>query len=193
MKSYNMAVSKNENGAYVKQGEVAVFYPELSELGLNIEPSGTDADGFPTYADDRVQYVFDAVLSAVKANARNKLVSGTVQIKDGLKIAETVEELLAAGERSGEALANRREAIKALVTFVPSTGKSAAVQAWVAEQCKNINGVQFQSDARRALLLDLASKFAQSLNADTASKYGRFLTALEEACNASAEIDDLPE
>lgn len=193
MKSFNMEVSKKENGAYVKQGEVAVFYPLLNELGIAIEATGEDKEGFPTYADEKVQYVFDAVLAAVRAKARNCLVSGTATLKDGVTIPDSVEALIASGERSGEALANRRDAIKAFIAFVPSTGKSAAVQAWVAEQCKNVSGIQFQSEARRNLLLSLVDTFVDALNEEQAQKFGRFLSALEEAAKAEAAMDDLPE
>jgi hypothetical protein len=193
MKSFNMEVSKKENGAYVKQGEVAVFYPLLNELGLAVESNGTDADGFPTYADEKVQYVFDAVFAAVKAAARNKLQSGTATLKEGATIASTVEELLATAERSGEALANRRDAIKAFVAFVPTTGKSAAVTAWVADQCKNVSGIQFQSQARKDLLLALVEAFVAALSAEQATKFSRFLTSLGEAASTAADLDDLPE
>lgn len=190
MRSYKMEVSKKENGAYVKQGEVEVFYPTLEEMGIDIPSTGDDEEGFPLYADERVQWVSDAVLAAVRAKARNKLVSGTATLKDGLSIASTVEELIAEAERSGEALANRREAIKALVAFVPAAGKSAAVQAWVAEQCKNLAGIQFQSAARKQLLTDIAEAFASSLTPEQASKFSRFLIALTEAASAVASLDD---
>ena len=208
MRSFKMEVSKKENGAYVKQGEVEVFYPLLSELGIAVEPSGyvvLDKDGkevaamadnalaSPIYADEKVQYVFDAVLAAVKAAARNKLQSGTILLKDGASIATTVEELLATAERSGEALVNRRDAIKAFVAFVPTTGKSAAVAVWVAEQCKNVGGVQFQSQARKDLLLDLIAKFIESINQEQATKFGRFLTSLGEAASTAPDLSDLPE
>ena len=105
MKSYKMEVSKKENGAYVKQGDIVIFYPLLSELGLNVEPTKDDEEGFPIYSDEKVQYVFDAVLAAVKAQARNRLVSGTATLKPGLSIASTVEELIESGGNKGDALA----------------------------------------------------------------------------------------
>ena len=67
MKSYNMEVSKKIDGAYVSQGKVEVSYPLLSELGFAVEPEKFDDDGFPVYKDEKAQYVFDAVLAAVKA------------------------------------------------------------------------------------------------------------------------------
>ena len=47
MQSYKMEVSKKENGAYVRQGEIEVFYPVLSELGLSVEAEQSVEEGFP--------------------------------------------------------------------------------------------------------------------------------------------------
>ena len=44
MKSYQMEVSKKENGAYVAQGKIEVFYPMLDELGLNVQPEKEDEE-----------------------------------------------------------------------------------------------------------------------------------------------------
>ena len=77
MKSYNMEVSKKVDGAYVSQGKVEVSYPLLSELGFAIEPDSFDNDGFPIYKDEKAQYVFDAILAAVKAAARTWSRCGT--------------------------------------------------------------------------------------------------------------------
>ena len=119
MQSYKMEVSKKENGAYVRQGEIEVSYPLLNELGLSVEAEKNDEEGFPIYTDEKVQYVFDAVLAAVKAQARNKLVSGTATLKPGLSIASTVEELLESGGNKGDALAAVREFLAAFKAWLP--------------------------------------------------------------------------
>lgn len=190
MQSYKMKVSKKENGAYVEVGEVEVFYPLLSELGLAVEPSGKDEDGFPTYADEKVQFVFDSILSAVKASARNKLVSGSVELKDGNKIAETVEELLATGERSGAALALRREFFADFKAFLPSLGKSQAYAAGIYDIVSNIKGICNQSAARKALISDIVGQFAGTLDAAKLASYERLLTQIAEQVEAVSELPD---
>ena len=139
MQSYKMEVSKKENGAYVRQGEIEVYYPLLNELGLSVEAEKNDEEGFPIYTDEKVQYVFDAVLAAVKAQARNKLVSGTATLKPGLSIASTVEELLESGGNKGDALAAVREFLAAFKAWLPKTGKSEKVQAAVYELARVLN------------------------------------------------------
>lgn len=182
MQSYKMEVSKKEDGKYQLVGAVDVFYPLLSELGIAVEPGGKDEAGFPTYSDEKVQYVFDAVLAAVKANARNKLVSGTATLKDGNKIAETVEELLATSERNGEALKARREFIIAFRNWLPTIGKSAAVAAGFAEIADKKAGIVYQSEGRKAALTQLLTDFAAALDAEKLSAWQRFIVAIVEEC-----------
>lgn len=190
MKSYIMEVSKKENGQYVKQGEVEIFYPLLNELGLNVEATGFDEDGFPTYADDKVQYVFDAVLAAVKANARNKLVSGTASLKPGLSIATSVEELLESGGNKGDALAAVREFLAAFKAFLPSSGKSEKYQAAIYDMVKNKSAVAVATDDRKQKVAVMLAAFAETLDEAQATRFSRPLLALNEACESGDPLDE---
>ena len=191
MQSYKMEVSKKENGAYVKQGEIEIFYPLLSELGVNVEPIKNDEEGFPIYSDESVQYVFDAVLAAVKAQARNRLVSGTATLKPGLTIASTVEELLESGGNKGDALAAVREFLAAFKAWLPKTGKSEKVQAAVYELARNKASVALQSDDKKQKFSVYLSGFAETLTAEQAARFSRPLLALNEACEAGDALDDM--
>lgn len=205
MRIYQMEVGKKEDGATIKVGEVAVYYPLLSELGLAIDPASYEsfdkegktvvatvetAGAFPVYADEKVQYVFDAVLAAVKASARNKLLKGTVELKPDNKIAETVEELLATAERSGAALAARREFLSDLKAFLPSLGKSQAYTAQLYDIISNVKGICVQSTARKALISDVVGQFAGKLDAEKLGKYERILGQIAEQVEAESELPD---
>ena len=191
MQSYKMEVSKKENGAYVKQGDIEIFYPLLSELGIDIAPTKNDEEGFPIYSDEKVQYVFDAVLAAVKAQARNRLVSGTATLKPGLSIASTVEELLESGGNKGDALAAVREFLAAFKAWLPKTGKSEKVQAAVYELARNKASVALQSDDKKAKFAVYLSGFAETLTAEQVARFSRPLLALNEACEAGDALDDM--
>jgi hypothetical protein len=191
MNKFNMEVSKKENGAYVKVGEVEVFYPTLKDLGIDVDPSKESEEGFPIYADDRHQYVFEGVLAAVKANARNKLVSGTATLKDGLKIAETVEELMASGGNTGEALKVLREMLAGFKAWLPSTGKSAVVQAAVYDLVSNRKTIALQSEDKKEKLRGYLSNFASSLNEEQARAWANNLMKLDDACNTVDALDDM--
>lgn len=191
MKSTILEISKrnNEGEKQTKVGEVTIFYPELSEMGLEVTAKEYDKDGFPVYADERVQYVFDCVFGQVKAQARNKLQSGTAELKDGNKIAETVEELIAAGERGGEALKIRREYLDAFKKFLAGTGKSAAYQAAVYDLVSTPKVISLQTDDRKAKILALITKFATELPAESAGRFAKNLLNVEEACKAVNALD----
>ena len=191
MKSYTMEVSKKENGAYVKQGDVEIFYPLLKELGVSVDPEKFDDEGFPVYSDEKVQYVFDAVLAAVKAQARNRLVSGTATLKPGLTIASTVEELLESGGNKGDALAAVREFLAAFKAFLPSTGKSEKVQAAVYELARNKAAVAIQSDEKKEKFQVYLANFTETLTPEQAARFSRPLLGLEDACQASDALDDM--
>ena len=186
-----MEVSKKENGAYVKQGDIEIFYPLLSELGISVEPTKSDEEGFPIYSDEKVQYVFDAVLAAVKAQARNRLVSGTATLKPGLTIASTVEELLESGGNKGDALAAVREFLAAFKAWLPNTGKSEKVQAAVYELARNKASVALQSDDKKQKFAVYLAGFAETLTAEQVARFSRPLLALNEACEAGDALDDM--
>jgi len=190
MQSYVMKVSKKEDGEYKEVGEVTVFYPLLSEMGIAVEPAGKDEEGFPTYADERVQYVFDAVLAAVKATARNRLQSGTATLKEGNTIAETVEALLATGERSGEALKTRREYFASFKAWLPSLGKAAAFNTAVYDIVSNVKNIQYQTAKRKANILQLITDHAASLSAEDATRFERIIVQIGEACETAEELSD---
>ena len=195
MKSYIMEVStKQEVGGvsqYVKQGEIEVYYPVLSELGLTVEPKEFDKEGFPIYSDERVQYVFDAVLASVKAQARNKLVSKSAALKPGLSIASTVEELLESGGNKGDALAANREFLAAFKAWLPKTGKSEKVQLAVFDLAKNRSGLSLQSDVNKGKFSVYLSDFADTLSTEQAERFTRPLIALNEACTLGDALDDM--
>lgn len=196
MNKFIMEVSKKEvvNGAnqYVKQGEVTIFYPLLSELGLAVEPKELDAEGFPIYADEKVQYAFDAILAAVKAQARNKLVSGTATLKDGQKIAESVDELLeSGGGNKGDALAAVREMLVAFKAWLPSTGKKENVQAAVYDLARNKTGLALQSADKKQKFSGYLADFAATLSPEQSARFQRPLLSLSEACESGDALDDM--
>ena len=192
MKSYSMVVSKKENNAYVKQGEIQVFYPLLSELGFVVEPQKEDEEGFPVYEDAKAQYVFDAVLAAVKASARNKLKPGTAELKDGASIASTLEELLeAGGANRGDALAKVREMLAAFKAWLPSTGKKESVQAAVYDLAANRKGLMLQTADRKTKFLGYITDFAETLTEEQAARFTSPLEALQECCQAIDAADEM--
>jgi hypothetical protein len=191
MKQFNMVVSKKEGGEYKEVGKVVVPMFDLIEFGLEVTESGVAEDGLSTYSDERVQFVYDAVCAATKADARNKLVSGSATLKAGNKIADSVAELIAKAERSGAALAINREFITSFTAYLAQkSAKSAAVQALYAGMVKNRQSIALSTEARRNGLLAQVESYTEQATAEEAEKFANILTAIAEACSGATEVDD---
>jgi hypothetical protein len=196
MNNFKMEVSKKATVAgkpqYVKQGEVTIFYPTLEDMGIKAEVKENDEEGFPVYVDNKMQYAFDAILAAVKAQARNKLVSGTATLKDGQKIAETLDELLESNTANrGDALAAVREMLAAFKAWLATTGKKEAVQAAVYSLAANHTGLSLQSQVNKGKFQTYLTDFTASLNEQQAERFERPLLKLEEAATSGDPLDDM--
>lgn len=205
MKNYTMVVSKKEDGKYKEVGKVEVFFPLLSELGVPIEPEKyevADKDGkmvacsadtpncFPVYADEKVQFLWESAWAAVKAMARNRLESGTANLKDGLKIAETVEELLeAGGGRSGEALAARREFFSSFKTYLGTLGKSAGYVTGMFDIVSNVKNIPYQSPARKAAVKELIAGYVSQATAEAVAKYEKTIQQVLDNADAADPLE----
>lgn len=112
-----MEVSKTVQGANgaantrEKIGEVVLYVPSLKEFGVDIEPVGSEEDGSLKYAANEHNWLYSAVLAATKARARNLLKNGSVELKAGAKLAETLVELVTPSETTNTVLAERRAII----------------------------------------------------------------------------------
>lgn len=214
MKSYNMPVSKKEvltNGekGYVVVGEVQLFYPLLSELGFDINPTSweqevvlkdggrewkpcqeADLNSLPVYEDEKHAYVWSAVWAACKAKARNCLQTGSAVLKEGVSIPDSIEALLATGERSGEALKTRREYFASFKAWLPSLGKAAAFNTAVYDIVSNVKNIQYQTAKRKANILQLITDHAASLAAEDAARFERIIVQIGEACETAEELSD---
>lgn len=199
---YNLTVSKKNDasGKHEAIGTVTIYIPTLAELGFNVEPMPVKVDsegnpanqGLPEYADEKAQYAFDAICAAVKADARNKLIGGSTELREGAKIAETLEELLAVAERDGAAL----KAIRAMLNdfkawLVAHSGKTENVQAAILSLAANRKALALQPADKKSKFEVYVTNFAASLTPEKAIEYSRPLTALVDACQAADALDDM--
>lgn len=198
MNPYTLEVSKKVDGKYQPVGEVTINYPLLSDLGFDVQPKPVELvdgkpvnQGLPQYESDLHQYAFNAIFSAVKADARNKLVSGTANLKDGASIAETVEELIAVAERDGAALKAIRNMLNSFKAWLPSTGKATKTQEAILALATNRKSLALQPAEKKARFLEYIVKFADTLTPEQAQEFGRGLQGLEAACSAVDALDDM--
>lgn len=187
MKEVQVVISKKVDGAYVKQGEIQVTVPTVEDMlsALAAAKVTGDEDGLPVYDSDIANYVQSAVFNYVKMGARNKLVSGTVDLKPGAKIPRNWEELCAEGDRGGNgaALALAREVKEAFAKWTATLGKSAAAQAAMVSLFGNRNALTMQTAENKAKMKAYVEQFGASLSEEDLNKYER---PLENVINAAS-------
>lgn len=196
-----MDVAKKANGKHEKIGDVKIFVPSLEELGLSgaeqtVDKAGEAVfeDGLPVYKDDRHNWVLGTVYAAVKAQARNRLVPGSVDLRDGATIADSVETLIAEGERgagSAAALAVVRELKAKFADFVAGMGKSQAAQAILMSLFGSKVALATQSQVNKTKFAGYLADFAdKGLDTDLLEKGQRYLQSLIDICEREIEAED---
>lgn len=185
-------VSKKENGKFNKIGEQVIYCPTLLDIlpfinsPIKKDEKGTEVyeEGLPVFEDDRANWVQGAILAAVKAQARNKMIPQTAQVKDGLKIAETWEELTAEGVRDGSGLALAREFKAAFADWIAKQGLSEAATSTLVTLVSNKAALQLQAKGTKDKVAARLGAFAESLDAAQLEKFMRPLEAAQAVCEA---------
>lgn len=186
-----MPVSKKDDKTkkYVEVGAVEVTVPVLADLipFMGSKESGEE-EGVPVYEAPEANFIMSAIMAYVKAGARNKLVSGTANVKDGLKIPETWAEFTAEGVRGGgEALAIQREAKAAFAEYIAKSGKSEAVINTLVMLFNNKPALQLQADANKAKVQGFVEAFAESLDEAALERLQRPIDSVLAACAPMAD------
>lgn len=192
MQVYQMEVSKTENKKYVKVGEVAIHYPTMDDIVGFVQTAKVvkaGEDGVPEYDSAEANWVQTAILSYAKANGRNKLVSGSIDLKDGLKIPETWAEFTAETGRSGEALAIMREAKADFAEWIIKQGKSEAVTKVLITLFNNRAALELQTTTNKGKMQAYVEQFAESLSPEKLDRLQKPIENVLEAC--TAEVMDL--
>lgn len=194
MHSQDMVISKRGPDGFEPVGKITIFIPTMEDMGITVETKGEDDEGLPVYADDRVQWTYKALVAAVKAKARNALVSGTAQLKPGQSIADTVEAIIAEGQRGGggEALAAIRELKKAYAAWISSLGLSAKAVAMHIQYFGNREALSLQDNSMKEKVQARVVSFAEQLDADMLQAGKNYLDSVLQACEPDDD-DDLPD
>lgn len=179
---------KNE---YQKVGDIVIPVPSLKAFGIEAKIKEMGEDGLPVYEDENMDWLFGAVVASAKAQARNKLISGTAELKDGQKIAENFAELVAEGERRGnaEALKLAKEVQTSFAAYVQTLGKSAQAVAVLVGLFRNKAALALQNDETKTKFKGYLSSFASSLEDKDLERYTKYLTSVEEAAAPGTPSD----
>ncbi len=194
----SIEVNKKVGGKFEKVGAVDIYVPTLEAAGFTPERQKDDAgndvmeDGLPVYKTDAHNWIQGAMLAQVKAQARNKLVSGTAALKDGQAIATDWPTLTAEGERggNGDALAVVREVKEAFKKHVATLNKSQKAQETLVTLFASKQSLALQSPENKAKMAQYVADFAETLEEPQMARYMKYLEAINAACEVGEEVED---
>jgi len=152
----------------------------------------TDDDGLPVLDSDGANWLFNAIVAAVKAGARNKLVKDSVSVKDGLKIPETLAELFEPGTRgAGAALAALRDCKAAFADYVATLNKTEATSALIITLFNNKQALALQTPVMKGKMRAYVESFAADfLTEEQVDSWTRPMEAVLESCKVEEVAAD---
>ncbi len=196
----------------VEVGKIQAFTPLLSTLlpilagaqfnmvagkdadGKEIQVVEVDESGLPIYSTDGANWIFAAIKTKVESGARNKLVKGTIKLKDGLSIPTTLETLFEAGTRGGgAALAAFRDCKAAFAEYVGTLGKKESTAELIIRLFNNKDALSLQDSVMKTKMLGYVEGFANDhLEAEDLERFANPLEAVMENCKSEtpAKEDD---
>jgi len=194
-------------------GYAMVPYPSLADFGITAVQAkdektgelmvGKD-DGIPVYADDKHDYLQQAIAASVAAKVRNYF-SGTIKAKPakedlqavlspdaGKQLPVDFETLTAESARSGEALKIRREAKADFEAFLQGKNKKANVIAALGEPFYNSARVLGSASPKYVEALGMhCEEWGKGLTAEKQARFAPKLAELNESLNAAVESEEL--
>ena len=170
-------VSKKVGNKREKVGEVSVPVPTLADIGLQDDGSLV------------AQWVAKALRAAALTDARNKLVSGTADLKAGAKIAATLDELAAPAENSGAALKEIGEIKRKFAAYLQGLGLSAKAQAFLNGIMASPKSAALQPPEILAKVAERIEGFLEASDEEPTPAQERYLTAIIEATGDDEELD----
>ncbi len=197
----NETVEVNGKNKYQKVAELPMPIPTLEDFAITakrkaankedgINEKGLDEDGIPAYEDEAMDWLQFAIVQQLKAQNRNK-VDGK-NLKEGMKFPENFAELVAVGERSGEALKNRHLCKSAFAAYLKSKNKSDVVVKVLSDLFIDANSISVAKDDFVEALEFHIKAFVPGLSEDDKLKYERTIEKAVEAINGrSATLADL--
>ena len=149
----------------------------------NPEVLSVDDDGLPVYDSDPANWIFSAVVGAVKMQARNKLISGKADLKDGSSIAIDWAGLCAEGGNNGAALAALRDCNAEFAKYVGTLGKKESTAMTIITMFKNRDALDLQGATMKGKMKDYVTNFALTLSDADQERYDSPLSKVLATCD----------
>lgn len=193
---------RTKETSVTKVGSVAYAMPlleafDFSTAKLKLDDKGAmelDEQGFPCYEDPKHDWAFGALVAAVKMQLRNRLVPQTVELKDGMSISLTMEDLIkesSGGKGNAEYMKLVKETKLAFGAYMGTLGKSAEAIAMAVNLFSNKEALATQPQGIKEKFSAYLEGFAASLEPADADRYSKVLTKVSEAADSkTVELAD---
>lgn len=170
----------------------AIIYASDNKTVVKEEKKGQPAfeDGIPLYADPVKDWLQQAITAKVAAMVRNRFAGG--KLKNGAVIPEDFDQLTAETQRSGEALAIRRDAKASFEAHLQGKNKKAVTVQVLGDLFYNSAKV-LQSAGEKYVdaLSSHVSEWIPTLPEDKKSRFAPKILELQESINNAKQQTDL--
>lgn len=195
--AYQQPVSvKADDGSFKVIGYYTCYLPALADFGITPSAvTATDDEGLPVFASDSDNWLFKAIITEVKAQARNRLKPRSLDTRDGRPLfatfADCVKVLEAANGK--QTLAERNALISQFKEFLAGAVKSDSYAKLFADLFTKPSMISLQAQKVRDVMIKLVETFGASLldsEADLTTYQEGMLSAVLEACEEQPEEDE---
>jgi len=186
--TYQMQLSTTVDKKRVPLGSIPVRIFDLSEFGADLPAATSEKDGLPVYQDASLNWLQEAVTSAITAKARNS-VNG-LEYKAGISPCLSVADLLASG---GSYMATNALFQASFDTFLEAaSGKSAKAQAVFSSLVKLTARASLASasEARRSALAGVLAAYTAQAPDSEVAQFAGILSTLQDLCAGVGAVDD---
>lgn len=181
---------------YKEIAKVNMPFPTLADFGIVAVIAKDDKgveqyeDGVPVYDDEIQDWLQTAIVQQLKAQNRNKFVKG--KLKDGTKLPENFTEMVAVGERSGEALKARYAAKTSFAAYLKAKNKKDNVVNLLSNLFIDANSIATAKDDFAEALSNHVVAWVSGLEETDKLRFARTIEKAVTAINErSTSLDDL--
>jgi hypothetical protein len=175
-------------------GTVEVFYPTLEDFGIvaqhdvGAEAKRKPSEVYPIYSDERLQWLYSAVVAKVEAFARSKTADG--KLKSGMSIPTTFAELTEVGQRGGEYLKIKSEAIKSFAGFLEGLGKKKGLVELYSSLFAQPEGLKGVEKKYFTAFVSYLGDWAKAQSEELQARYVKVVEKVTDAIQAKAEMGE---
>lgn len=196
----SVPVAKKVGAKRENVGTISIPAPSLKLIGFDVEPTKVNEDGTLVYEANEMQFLYNAIKTAVVTKAKNMLQPASVEFKNaGDAFADTLAAISAPAVNGGgnpEALNAIREVKQAFAAYLVESNLAAGAQTLLNGCFGSAKVLTAQGQAAKDKInarIEAFVEWAESQKPEVLNDYSiKYIGTLAEACQAPAvSLDDL--